>query len=325
MRDPLSLAWMRALATLGYPPVHDDKLLALLPRRALREALGAADVAFVSHPYQVRWVKGATPAGTPLVMDGQNVERLLYPPRETRLSKWLASAVAKAEQEAWQRVDLAFAVTPNDAEVMRDAGVRQVVVVPNAADLERLRPVGRDEMVALRRKLGLPLDRSLAVFVGSAHPPNVEALEVLEAQAGAYAEIGVTPVVVGRVGERRRATANLIRAGEVADVAPWLGAADVAINPLRSGGGSSLKMVEYLAAGLPIVTTAIGARGLGLRNGVDAEICDAAAMPAQVARLMADPGHRATLAANARRAAEERFGWDSVGRLAGQALDELVS
>jgi glycosyltransferase involved in cell wall biosynthesis len=257
-------------------------------------------------------------------MDAHNFEGQLYPSRGTPWSSWLAAAVARSEREAWHLVDLVFATTDGDAEAIRSEGVGEVVVVPNAADLDRFRPTKAGDRVAQRRALGLPVDGALAVFVGSAHPPNVEALEVIERQAAAYASEDVGVVVVGRVASRSKRVPNVTFAGEVPDVARWLGAADIAVNPMLSGSGSNLKMMEYLAAGLPVVTTEVGARGLDLRVGLEAEVCDVDSMPGIVGRLAADPGRREAMAQQARLAAEERFGWAASGRTAAVALRRLV-
>jgi glycosyltransferase involved in cell wall biosynthesis len=45
-----------------------------------------------------------------------------------------------------------------------------------------------------------------------------------------------------------------------------LGAADMALNPIHTGGGSNLKLLTYLAAGLPVITSAVGARGIDAAN-----------------------------------------------------------
>jgi len=51
------------------------------------------------------------------------------------------------------------------------------------------------------------------------------------------------------------------RLGYVEDLKALYAAADIAVNPVAYGSGSSVKIAEYLAAGLPIVTTPVGARG----------------------------------------------------------------
>ena len=54
---------------------------------------------------------------------------------------------------------------------------------------------------------------------------------------------------------------------DVAEPAAFLAAADVSINPAVSGSGVNIKLVEYLAAGAPVVSTSRGSSGLGLRPG----------------------------------------------------------
>ncbi len=51
------------------------------------------------------------------------------------------------------------------------------------------------------------------------------------------------------------------RMGFVADLRPLFAAADVAVNPVAFGSGSNVKLAEYLAAGLPVLTTPFGLRG----------------------------------------------------------------
>ena len=92
---------------------------------------------------------------------------------------------------------------------------------------------------------------------------------------------------------------------------------------LVSGSGTSLKTIEYLAAGLPLVSTDVGVRYLDLRPGIDADVCDADEMPARVAALVGDPARAARLGESGR-AAATRYGWDAVGAAATAALDRLV-
>jgi glycosyltransferase involved in cell wall biosynthesis len=45
-----------------------------------------------------------------------------------------------------------------------------------------------------------------------------------------------------------------------------LSIADVALNPMRSGTGTNLKMLDYMAAGVPVISTEFGARGLNITD-----------------------------------------------------------
>ena len=61
---------------------------------------------------------------------------------------------------------------------------------------------------------------------------------------------------------------------DVAEPAAFLAAADVSINPAVSGSGVNIKLVEYLAAGAPVVSTSRGSSGLGLMPGRDLLVAD---------------------------------------------------
>jgi glycosyltransferase involved in cell wall biosynthesis len=56
---------------------------------------------------------------------------------------------------------------------------------------------------------------------------------------------------------------------DVPDTLPYLHRARAAIVPLLEGGGTRLKIVEAWAAGVPVVSTPLGAHGLGCVDGVD--------------------------------------------------------
>jgi glycosyltransferase involved in cell wall biosynthesis len=57
-------------------------------------------------------------------------------------------------------------------------------------------------------------------------------------------------------------------AGAVPEIAPYLNAADVVAVPVTSGGGTRLKVLESIACGTPVVSTALGA------EGIDSATCD---------------------------------------------------
>ena len=72
---------------------------------------------------------------------------------------------------------------------------------------------------------------------------------------------------------------------DVAEPAAFLAAADVSINPAVSGSGVNIKLVEYLAAGAPVVSTTRGSAGLGLTPGKDLLVADT---PAEFAGAVGD-------------------------------------
>ena len=110
--------------------------------------------------------------------------------------------------------------------------------------------------------------------------------------------------------------------GPVEDVLPYFRAADVALNPMYEGAGVNLKVLEYLAMGLPTVTTRFGIRGLEVADVV--QVVDLADFPA-VLTALEEPGERLRRGAAARRAAETRFGWEAVASAREGVLQELIA
>lgn len=139
-------------------------------------------------------------------------------------------------------------------------------------------------------------ERSGLLFVGSTHPPNVDAL--------AYFLEYVFPLVtakrpdiklyiVGQVPKNQLKNcdhSNVVFTGFVEDLRPYFEQARVYIAPLRYGAGIKGKILEALSFGLPVVTTSIGAEGIGLTHTRDVFIEDNhVGFAESVLRLYEDP------------------------------------
>lgn len=330
LRDPVSAAWLVGVAKLtGYPPVYADRLLSLVPRPRLKRALAYADVVVVSPHYQYRWVRSHAPSGLPIVVDCHAIEHLVWPPRRRWWTRVFSTEIATGEIEAWRHANVVFATCEKEAEIIRGVGASRVEVVPNGVDTRRIRPAdGEEERTAIRRQLGISPEAIVALFVGSAGYANRHAVDVLEERAAALAALGIEVHVVGRVGIGRRPRRGMRFWGEVPDVAPWLRSADIALCPLLNEGGTngtSLKTVEYLAAGLPVVGTPAGVRGLPVRNGVEALVCPLDDLVAAVGTLGSDAPRRRALGLAARELAERHLSWERIGARATAVLDDLAA
>ena len=97
--------------------------------------------------------------------------------------------------------------------------------------------------------------------------------------------------------------------GHVEDVREQLSRYAVFVCPILSGSGVRVKLLEAFAAGIPVVSTTVGAEGLASKDG---EVCaladDAAAFASKVCALLSDPQAAAEMAARAR--AEVEANWD---------------
>jgi glycosyltransferase involved in cell wall biosynthesis len=242
--------------------------------RELATALEDAAAAIFVQPYLAPAVLELAPE-LPSVCDEHNHERAMksgmYPANEG--GAWMLGRVQEIERAAVRSSALMTATTEADlasivAEYHFDRD--RAGVVPNGVDTSAIEFVVGEERARRRAtalgKLGLhPSTRVLALFVGSGHAPNIDAGRSIIASATTLPHVEF--LLVGRHSEelhRSKLPPNIHLLGRVSDddLDLFLTAADVALNPIRTGGGSNLKLLSYLASGLPVITTPVGARGI---------------------------------------------------------------
>jgi glycosyltransferase involved in cell wall biosynthesis len=104
--------------------------------------------------------------------------------------------------------------------------------------------------------------------------------------------------------------------GTVPDVRPYYRDALAAIVPLRSGGGTRLKILEAMAAGVPVISTELGAEGLAVAPGQDILVADADDAEAWIRHLTCvseSAGLRKQLVAAGRHLVQARYDWENLG------------
>lgn len=209
------------------------------------------------------------PAPRLRVYTSQNVEadrfRDSAPPVLAR-GAW-ARRLDALERRAVTRADLVVTCTDEDAARMRErygVGAERVAVVPNGYDEHEFAPVTRAARARARAELGLSEGDYVAAFLGADWGPNREALATLiERVMPPLAAEGFRLLVLGSVARALTgARPAWVRAPQLSgSPAPLLAAADAGLNPVRSGGGSNVKLPSYLGMGLAVVTTPFGLRG----------------------------------------------------------------
>ena len=120
-------------------------------------------------------------------------------------------------------------------------------------------------------------------FIGSfSHPPNIEALRFICEEIAPLAfesDLGLIFLIAGRNPPEhiiQHAPSNVVFLGFVERLSDFYDQVDVVIAPLLSGGGVKIKVAEAMLYGKAIVTTAIGAEGLGVQNGSELLVADSA-------------------------------------------------
>ncbi len=119
---------------------------------------------------------------------------------------------------------------------------------------------------------------------------------------------------------RFRATPSIRFLGRVDDIRKPLSSHSIFICPIRTGAGVRVKILEAFAAGIPVVSTGLGAEGIAAVPGSEILIADSPQNFASAClELLEDPAHARAIAARARRLAESLYDW----RIVGEKLDGI--
>lgn len=226
--------------------------------------------------------------------------------------------VAAHEARLVQRAQRVFAVSAANCErfaALYGRPVDRMEVAANGTHLPTDAWLEAPRRAALKAQLGWG-ERPLALFVASYHGPNLAAVEAVRALAEQCPDWSFA--VVGSVCDHfrgQRLPANLFTLGVVSEGAltALLRAADVGLNPMASGSGTNLKMLDYAGHGLLVLSTPVGARGLAFEAGRHYLEADTEGFATVLQDLLTElPAPRAALRTAARAVAEQVYGWDSI-------------
>ena len=312
-------------------PVLSGATLRLLRPVQLRQRLQWADVVLVEFPWQFEYCRRAKFPG-PLVLASHNVESQKFESYarargvDPSHSRWLRY-IERAEASAARNADLVLAVSPEDRQaLMHLYGLPQerVVTIPNGADVEKYSPVDLPTRQAAKRRLGLP-DAPCVLYIGSNVPPNQAGLQWvrrLAAVAGRF-----TFVVLGPLFSKPGRWGNLVATGTVEDTCPYFQAADISLCPIEHGGGTKVKLMEALAAGLPSVVFEEALHGTRLTPGEHVLVAgkDQRALKAALDRLTGEPNLAVALAGAGREYVRRHHDWRLISETLEQALLQLIS
>ncbi|KHE05245.1 glycosyltransferase family 4 protein [Citrobacter braakii] len=245
----------------------------------------------------------------------KNIRALIYSIEQSRLEKY--------EREIAHSFDLATFISPVDRNFLYPTNNDNIKVVNNGVDTGHL--LFKERFIDVTKPIEL-------VFIGNMFSmQNMDAAiffakEILPKIAE---EFDVIFKVIGKISEANKKTlnsyANTIAIGIVGDINEASQSGHIGVCPVRLGAGVQNKVLEYMALGLPCISSSIGFEGIEASNGTEIIIADTVDEYKKAIRLMTSNNeYYANLAKNAREFVVSNFSWKSRLSTFMNAIEENV-
>jgi polysaccharide biosynthesis protein PslH len=271
------------------------------------------DVGIVEHFWCAPYWPQIAAVCSRTVLDLHNVESILHHRcAETEggatafAHRRFAGAARRLERIWLPRFGEVLVTSEQDAASVRAIAPKaRTLVYPNAIPFAPLPATGSDEAIVFSGNMEYHPNRSAVAFFRR---------EVWPLLRAAWPElvwrlVGKNP---GAVQEFTSGDSRIEVRGAVDDAIAELARCRAAVAPLLAGSGTRLKILEAWAAGLPVISTSIGAEGLGACPGEHLLIADsAAAFAAAVTRVLACNDLRASVGKAGRLLLEKEFTWET--------------
>ena len=307
---------VKAPMLLGYPNLFAGWTL----RHAsdgLGDKIAETDVVLVREPWQFETVNELTPALTPIVYSSHNVETERFEEiAQPLFDGWTMERIREMEQYAVNHADAIVTTSERDAEVYRDefGSTAPHIVAPNGTYEDAIRPHNPDAdgVLELRSRYDIDDDATVCLFMGSDYQPNVVAAEHVIEFARELPDVEF--VIMGTVGNSlnsRDVPENVTITGYVEDdFEAHFDLADIALNPMTKGGGTNIKLIDYAARGLPVISSPFGIRGLTTELMSAVVVADMAAFPDSILNLASNPEQRQQIGEKSRRITSNKYTWE---------------
>lgn len=257
----------------------------------------------------------------PTVLFQHNVEAEIFRRHYLQQRNWLArlfwlyqwKKMRRYEGSVSRQLDCCIAVSETDKDrFQKDYRLTNVSTIDTGVDvghfgaLERRRVPQR--LVFTGSMDWLPNEDGMLWFVREVFPAISQAVP-----GASLAIVGRRP---GRKIQRLSETdPQVIVTGRVEDVRPYLAEGSVFIVPLRIGGGTRIKIFEAMAAGIPVVSTTIGAEGLRVEDGRHLLLAnDASTFVQSVITLLRNPDRALQIAGAAKTLVMEKYDWKIISQ-----------
>jgi glycosyltransferase involved in cell wall biosynthesis len=297
-------------------------------KKLLQKEIAGCDIVICCHPYLY-------PAVSPyirnqrVIYEALNVEYTLKKSilPDGFLKNRLLHRLKITGQDLLTRCDLCFAMSEEDKQIFSqvyDIDPSKIRIAPNGVDVDYYNELYQNTPFKKEQIISVPL----ILFLGSGHPPNVEsAKQIIRNIAPKLPHVyfliagSVCWMIRNETLGKNVGFAYLITDEEKKEL---FRVTNVALNPMMSGSGTNLKMLDYMAAGLPVVSTAVGARGIDLKNGIHAVICGVDEFPAKISEILNDNKLSEFLSSNGRELVKAHYGWKEIAESMAEAINTVT-
>lgn len=296
---------------------------------AARNAVADAHVVVFSHPWIYPLVKDQLRPNQVVIYESHNVEGFLRAQlfdEANAAEREVLEGLIEDELECGRRADWILACSHEDLlrfNRLYGFSPEKMRVVPNGV-MAFSQPVpDSSARMTARKALGIAGQGLVGIFIGSGYGPNNDAAAFINETLSVQCP-DVTFVIAGGVGEHVKSPrGNVIVTGQIDDAARnrWYEAADFAVNPMMAGSGTNIKMFDFMAMALPVVTTEIGARGIDTGGAAAMHVVEptAEAFASAIADLR-DPVLRKKMGMAGRQCVEEGYAWERISDLLGRFM-----
>ena len=204
--------------------------------------------------------------------------------------------------------------------------INKVSVIPSGCVIRPLS--SKNESYKFKMEYGIDPSSKIVIFHGSySHPPNEEAFRLIkDFIAPKFKELNENvQFVVGGSEVPVLETSNFKSVGFIDNMWKFLSMADIAIVPILRGGGTKLKVLDYLSAGLPIVTTKKGIEGINAEDNEQVIIVDSVNddFIDEINYFIENEDEMIRIGQNARKLAENKYDWNKIGDQLNNLLEEI--
>jgi glycosyltransferase involved in cell wall biosynthesis len=244
-------------------------------------------------------------------------------------SRWKRLALPRLrryEMALYRSADMVLTLTEEERQdiLKQDPNIR-IEVSPYGVDTERFHPppegeAGREESIVFTAYYKDEPNRDAVLWFAHAVWPRLHRLY----PALKFYVVGSSPP--SEIQDLARRDHGIIVTGEVADVAPYLARSRLYVCPMRMGTGFRGKILQAMAAGLPVVATSRSAEGLPLEPGYNIMLADTPTiMQTSISLLLTDRILRKRLSERALAMVTQRFNWPHCVDTLENAIREVVS